>query len=76
MDHPGRQGGMMSADLEASKNCIQVPAKPDKANICMEMLNLNVFFQRWAIKKGTLFRLFRGLIGDEVHYPVIWGLFS
>ena len=40
MDHPGRQGGMISADFEASKNCIQVPAKPDKANICMEMLNL------------------------------------
>lgn len=68
MDHPGRQGGMISADFEASKNCIQVPAKPDKANICIEMLNLGddakhvgrffggrCFFVRDPYKKGALY---------------------
>ena len=40
MDHPGRQGGMMFASWEASRNCIQVPAKPLSANICREMENL------------------------------------
>jgi len=41
MDHPGRQGGMMFASWEASRNCIQVPAKPLSANICREMENLH-----------------------------------
>ena len=54
MDHPGRQGGMISADLEASKNCIQVPAKPDKANICMEMLNLGDA-TRWSFRWSLVF---------------------
>ena len=71
MDHPGRQGGMISADFEASKNCIQVPAKPDKANICMEMLNLGDTVQHRSLVVSLFFVVFFGGIPFKKKGPIL-----